>query len=330
MSFSVVVTAPTLAKCGLQRLEDAGCRTLFVSDEGGEAELNEILRREPIDAVISRTLRLSGDAIRACPTLKVISRHGIGVNNVDVEAATQRGIPVLVARATNSQSVAELAIGLMLSVARAIPQHGAEIRAGRWNRSGQGIQLSGKTLGIIAFGAIGRAVADLALSLGMKVLAFDPAASAGVSHKEVMFSSSLEALLERANVLSIHCPWTPATHRLIGTGELARLPKRAIVINTARGGIVDEGALAAAIRSGHIAGAGLDTFEIEPLPADNPLRDLPNVVMTPHIGGTTDAALQATAAAAVDQALRFLRGEPVEGSSIVNHDALRRKELAKA
>ena len=250
MSFTILVTAPKLAAAGVDRLAAAGCRTLYVSKQGGEAELARLLRDEPVDGVISRTLPLSKAAIESCGTLRVISRHGVGYNNVDVAAATARGIPVLIAPATNGQSVAELTIGLLLAVARAIPAHDAAIRQGNWDRSGSGLQLAGRTLGLVGFGGIGRAVARAALGLGMRVVAFDEYLRSGSGVPEVEMAASLDELLGRVDVLSLHCPLTPETRGMIGRSQLARLRQGAIVVNTARGELIDEAALAEALRDG--------------------------------------------------------------------------------
>ena len=321
MSFTILVTAPKLATAGVARLEAAGCRTLYVSKQGGEAELARLLRDEPVDGVVSRTLRLSKAAIESCPTLRVISRHGVGFNNVDVAAATARGIPVLIAPATNGQSVAELTMGLLLAVARSIPAHDVAIRQGNWDRSGSGLQLAGRTLGLVGVGGIGRAVARAALGLGMRVVAFDEYMRPDSAMLEVELAASLDDLLGSVDVLSLHCPLTPETRGLIGPAQLARLRRGAIVVNTARGGLIDEAALAESLQSGQLAGAGLDTFADEP-PLHSPLLSLRNVVMTPHMGGSTDAALAATAITAVEHALKVLRGEPVDPEVCVNPSIL--------
>ena len=175
MSFTILVTAPKLVTAGVDRLDAAGCRTLYVSKQGGEAELVRLLRLGTSQSMgsSSRILPLSKAAIESCGTLRVISRHGVGYNNVDVAAATAHGIPVLIAPATNGQSVAELTIGLLLAVARSIPAHDGAIRQRNWDRSGSGLQLGGRTLGVVGFGGMGRAVCRAALGLGMRVVAFD-------------------------------------------------------------------------------------------------------------------------------------------------------------
>ncbi|MGA2964260.1 MAG: hydroxyacid dehydrogenase [Candidatus Korobacteraceae bacterium] len=314
MSHTIFVTAPKLAQAAVDRLKDAGCRILFMKDANSVAEVSQIMADEPVDAVISRTVNLTGDAIRACPTLKVISKHGVGVTNIDVEAATERGIPVYVTPAANAQSVAEMAIGLMLGAARKIAFMDHELHAGRWARVQDGLQLSGRTLGVIGFGQIGQKVARICLALDMRVVAFDPVLE-GVA-------SSLPELLKQSDVVSLHVPLLPSTRNMIGAAELEMLPAQAILVNTARGGVVDEAALVAALKKGRLFAAGLDTMCQEPLPADSPLAGLQNVVLTAHAGASTGAALVAMAEGAVCNVLQFLRGEPVDPAACINPKVL--------
>ena len=316
MPFTVLVTAPKLAAAGLALLNEAGCRVIFMPTSQTPDDLSRILATEPVDAIISRTRALTAEMIANCPTLKVISRHGIGYDNVDLPAATELGIPVLVTPATNGVSVAELAIGLMFAAARRISHHDLLIREGKWDRTGQGLQLSGRRLGLIGLGGIGRHVAHIAMACGMKVSAHDTMSSVAVDG--VTMVDQLATLVRNSDVISLHCPLTPETRHLINAAMIAMLPKGAIVINTARGGLIDEAALAEALKSGHLAGAGLDTLEQEPPGSDNPLLKLSSVVLTPHMGGSTDAALAATAAAAARNALQVLRGEGVPRTVCVN------------
>ncbi|RAI45949.1 hydroxyacid dehydrogenase [Rhodoplanes roseus] len=322
MPTTILVTVPTLAPAGLDVLRAEGCRVLFTSKGGGVPEMLKHLAQEGIDGVISRTLPFGAEAFAAAgPGLKVVSRHGVGFDNVDLAAATARGIPVLIAPAGNGQSVAELAVGLMLATARRITVQDAAIRAGTWDRSGNGLQMAGKTLGLVGFGGIGKAVARAALGLGMRVIAFDPVAAADPD-LAVERVDSLAALLLRSHVLSLHVPLTAQTRGLIGAAELAALPRGAVLINTARGGLVDEAALVAALESGQLSGAGLDTFASEPLPPTHPLCTRPDVVMTAHMGGSTDAALDATARTAAQHALAVIHGRPVNPAVCVNPETL--------
>jgi D-3-phosphoglycerate dehydrogenase len=321
VSFTVLMTAPTLAPAGQAILDQAGCRIFYASTR---LELQESLRRERVDAVISRSLPLTGELMELAPSLKVISRHGVGHNNVDIEAATARGIPVLITPATNGQSVVELTIGLMIAVARNVLNYDATVKAGGWERVAQGMQLSGAVLGLVGFGGIGRGVAKVALALGMRVIAFDPAA--GIDRVDgVQMVPALDALLAASDVVSLHCPLTGQNRHLIGAPEMSRMRPGAILINTARGGLVDEHALHAALTAGRLAGAALDCLENEPPQAGHPLLTTQKIILTPHIGGSTGAAMAATAAAAATNALNVLRGLPVAAGICVNPLALGRK-----
>ena len=321
LSFTVLMTAPTIAPAGRAILDEAGCRVFYVSTS---LELREALRRERVDAVISRILPLTDELMDLSPSLKVISRHGVGYNNVDIEAATARGIPVLITPATNGQSVVELTIGLMIAVARNVLSYDATVKAGGWVRVAHGMQLCGTVLGLVGFGGIGRGVAKVALALGMRVIAFDPAAGMD-SVDGVQMVATLDDLLVASDVVSLHCPLTGQNHHLIGAPEMSRMRPGAILINTARGGLVDEHALHAALTAGRLGGAALDSLEDEPPQAGHPLLTSQKVILTPHIGGSTDAAMSATAAAAAANALSVLRGLPVAAGICVNPLALDRK-----
>jgi D-3-phosphoglycerate dehydrogenase len=324
MTFKVLVTEPTLAPAGVAVLREAGCDIRFISAADRGAEQARILASEPIDAVIARGIPIPGDVIRQAKGLRVISRHGVGYNHVDVEAATASGVAVMISTGANAQSVAELAIGLLIAVARGLYAHDETIRAGGWIRPGiTAIQLNGRTLGIVGVGAVGGRVARLALAIGMRVVAYDPYVDRGLVPAGVTMVDRIEDLLDEADDLSLHCPQTRETTGLIGAAELARLPAGAILVNTARGPVVDEAAMIAALRSGHLVGAGLDTFEPEPLPPGREIATLPNVILTPHIGGSTLASLDAVASMAAENALKVLRNEPIDPKTCVNPSVLR-------
>jgi D-3-phosphoglycerate dehydrogenase len=322
MPHTIFVTAQRLAPGGMQVLEEARCRVLLMGDGGGAREVERVLAEEPVDAVISRTLPLTEKAILAASSLKVVSKHGVGVNNIDVEACTRRGVPVFVTPGANADSVAELTFALMLAAARRVPWLDSELRAGRWSRAQDGVQLRGRTLGLVGVGAIGSRVARLAQAFGMAVLGFDPALRAKPAPPGVRMVSGLEDLLTRSDVVSLHAPLTAQTRSLIGADELALMPPGAILINTARGELVDETALVEALGSGRLFAAGLDTMRREPLPPDSPLLAAPNVVLSPHVGGSTGAALDATARAAAENVVRFLQHQPVDPARCVNSDTL--------
>ncbi len=252
---------------------------------------------EPCDAVIVRSsTRITRASLEHAHRLRVIGRAGVGVDNIDVAAATERGVAVLNAPSGNTVSAAELTFALLLSRARRIPAADGSMRAGEWDRkSFNGFELHGKTFGLIGAGRIGGEVARRARAFGMHVIVSDPYLSEERALELDVERVSLEDVIEQADVISLHVPLTDATAGLIGAGELARMKNTAILINAARGEVIDEDALVAALRSGAIAGAALDVFAQEPLPADHPLRSLPNVVLTPHLGAQTAEAQHSVA-----------------------------------
>ncbi|MEK6710853.1 MAG: phosphoglycerate dehydrogenase [Nitrospinota bacterium] len=241
--------------------------------------------------------------------LRHLSIWGTGTDNVDLPAARAAGVTVTHTPGVAAASVAEHAIALMLAVARRIPLHDAAVRRGEWPR-GSMVQLRGKTLGLVGLGAVGRETARLAKGLGMKLLAWtfhpDPAFAAEVG----LEWAELDALYARADALSLHLRLSPETRGMVGQAAFARLKPGAILVNTARGPIVEEGALLGALASGRFAGAGLDVFEAEPLPADHPLTKLPQVVLSPHNAGITPEVTEAGLLLAAENVAAFLAGRP--------------------
>ncbi|MFC4275113.1 hydroxyacid dehydrogenase [Achromobacter aloeverae] len=325
MTHTVFVTAPKLAQAGVDLLQAAGARVIYLPDADDARAVRAIMASEPVDAVISRTVALDAQAIAACPTLKVVSKHGVGVSNIDVAACTERGIPVYMTPGANAQSVAEMTLGLLLAAARRIPWMDGELRGGRWSRAQDGVELHGRALGLVGFGQVGQRVARVCLALGMRVHAHDPALRDQSSPvPEVRLWDALDDMLPHCDVLSLHVPLNAHTRHLLDGARLARLPKGAILLNTARGEVVDEAALVRALRDGHLHAAGLDTMAVEPLPAGNALAQLHNVVLTPHVGGSTPAALAAMASGAARNALGWLRGTPADAAACVNAAVLSR------
>jgi D-3-phosphoglycerate dehydrogenase len=245
------------------------------------------------DAFIGRSAtKVTGDLLRRGERLKVVGRAGVGVDNIDLRTATELGVAVINAPGGNTVSVAELFFGVLITLARHLNAADRSMRDGRWDRSKLGgIEVRGKTLGIVGLGRIGSEVARRGRAFGMHVAAYDPYVGNGrFEELSVERAERLSDLLERADVLTVHTPLTPETKGMIGGPELQRLPRGAFVLNLARGGIVAEDALVDALTSGRIAGAALDVYTTEPLPADSPLRSLPNVVLTPHLGASTSDA----------------------------------------
>lgn len=248
-------------------------------------------RVKDADALVVRSaVQVTADVIKAAQRLTVIGRAGIGVDNIDVDAATESGIVVMNTPDANATTTAELALAHILSLSRHLPRADASVRAGTWKRAQfVGTEVTGKTVGVIGYGTIGRIVAARCLGLKMRVLAFDPFVTRAVFENDGIEPMELDALLGVADYVTIHCPLNDKTRYLFDTARIARMKKGARLINCARGGIVDEAALHEALQSGHLAGAALDVFEQEP-PRDSPLLALPNVVFTPHIGAATAEA----------------------------------------
>jgi D-3-phosphoglycerate dehydrogenase len=323
MSFDILVTAPRFEPAGLDLLQAAGCRVHFVSAEGGRAEMERKLREERFDGVISRFIPISGEVIAAAPALRVISRAAAGFDIVDVAAATARGIPVMAATGANAQSVAEFSTGLMLSLARDIPMHDRATQAGRWERAHLGIELQGRRLALLGYGGIARGMARIALAIGMRVVAWSPNLATAGDIGPVERASSVQELVRGADVLSLHAPLTPASRGIIGAAELALLAPGAMLVNTGRGELIDEAALAAALRSGHLRGAALDVRPTEPPPAETVLTGVPNLILTPHMGAATTVARGATARVAATNLLDVLLGRSLGWRACVNPEVLR-------
>lgn len=263
--------------------------------------------RESQALIIRSATHVTADIIDAAPNLRVIGRAGIGVDNVDVAAATRRGVAVMNTPGGNNVTTAEHAISMMLSLARSIPQATASMRAGKWEKSRfTGSEISGKVLGVIGLGNIGRLVADRAQGLHMKVLAYDPFITKDKAAEMKVELAELDSLFARSDFISVHVPLLDETRNLIDAPALAKMKPTARLINCARGGIVNEDALADAIREGRLAGAALDVFAKEPPPPDHPLLQLDRVIVTPHLGASTAEAQVNVAVAVAEQVVDFL------------------------
>ena len=265
------------------------------------------------DALIVRSgVEVDAALIAAGTKLQVIGRAGVGVDNVDLDAATRAGITVVNAPTGNTIAAAEHTIALLLALARRVPAADASLRNGDWSRSKlQGVQLRGRTLGIIGLGKIGMAVAERARGFGMTLLGSDPFVTAEQASLRGVELVAMETLLERSDAVTVHVPLTRGTTGLIDARAIARMQPGAFVLNVARGGIVDEAALAAALHEGRLGGAGIDVFEQEP-PTGSPLLDAPNTVLTPHLGASTAEAQVAVAEEIAEQVLDVLDGRPAQ------------------
>jgi D-3-phosphoglycerate dehydrogenase len=305
----VVVSAP-IHERGLDLLRGS-CEVREVHHGvATEEELAEAL--VDADGVVIRSVPLPGDLLRRCPRLKVIAKHGAGLDSVDLAAATELGIVVATSGTANSVSVAEHAVALMLAVLRRIPELDTLTRAGCYHERTRLMRfpdLFGATVGLVGYGNIGKAVAGM-VGRGFRctVLAYDPLVSAEDMRADGVAKVGLDELLERADIVSLHLPLTDETRHLIGAEQLARMKPGAILINTSRGGTVDEDELTKALAAGTLRGAGLDVFEQEPPDTADPLFGSGAVVLSPHCGGGTEGAMMRAATESAEAALAVLSG----------------------
>jgi len=268
---------------------------------------------ENADALIVRNrTQVNAALLAGAPQLRVVGRLGVGLDNIDVAACEARGIDVIPATGANALAVAEYVIATSMMLLRGAYLSSAAVAAGQWPRPqlSEGRETAGKTLGLVGFGGIGRLTAQLAQALGMRVLAYDPMLDAGadVWRATGASCSSLDDLLRAADVVSLHVPLTESTRNLMDDSRIGLMKQGAVLVNTARGGIVDEAALARALRAGRLAGAALDVFEREPVPAGSNLADVPNLVLTPHIGGVTRESNERVSAMIAERVARRLLG----------------------
>jgi len=303
-----VLISDPLAAEGVAILKEGG---LEVAERPGLAPAALRQALADCEALIVRSgTKVTAEALQGAASLKVIGRAGAGVDNIDVEAATRRGILVMNTPGGNTVSACELTMAMMLALARRLPQADARVRAGEWPRKeSMGTELQGKRLGIIGLGRIGSHVARRALAFGMEVVAYDPFVTEERARRLEVKLIGLDELLATSDVITIHAPRNRDTERLINASAFAKMKDGALLINCARGGIVDENALVDALKSGKVAGCALDVFEKEP-PVGNPLLAFDQVIATPHVGATTREAQTNVATQIAHQVVAFLRGEP--------------------
>ncbi|MCS7173800.1 MAG: phosphoglycerate dehydrogenase [Armatimonadetes bacterium] len=317
-SRSFLEAAPEAAR----RLEEAGVELLRApADRPLEEEEMAGLLGE-VDGIVAGVDRIGRRALqKGAPRLRVIARVGVGVDTIDLQAATELGVVVTNTPGANAEAVAELAFGLMIVLARGILSADRGVREGRWVRP-FGVELFGKCLGVVGFGHIGQAVARRGVGFGMEVVASDPLVDPEVARTLGVALVPFPEVVARADFLTLHVPLLPETQYLVGEAELRRMKPTAYLINTSRGGVVDEAALTRALQEGWIAGAACDVFEEEP-PVRSPLLQAPNVVLTPHVGGHTREAAARAARQATEQVLAVLRGE--RPPHVVNPEVFERR-----
>jgi len=322
-----VLVADAISQRGIDALSANGDLEVSVQLKLAPAKVIEIIP-EFSGLIVRSETKVSAEVLNAAKKLRVVGRAGVGVDNVDVETATRRGVLVLNAPGGNTVSTAEHAFSLLLCVARKIPQADASLRAKKWNRKEfEGVELYNKTLGVIGMGRIGSELSRRAIAFGMRVIAYDPYLSAARARSlQVELVEDLDELLPHADFISLHTPLTNETRHILDAARLLRTKRGVRIINCARGGLIDEAALAKALQDRHVAAAALDVFEIEPLPENSPLRDAPNLILTPHLGASTAEAQESVAI----EIAQSIRAALLEGTirNAVNMPSLDAKTLS--
>ena len=300
---AILVTAADLAPQALALLTDFDI--VYAGKTPSEQDIVSLCQQHDPVAIIVRYGKVGAEAIHAAPSLRVISKHGSGTDTIDKVAATARHVEVRAAVGANAAAVAEQAMALLLACAKSVPALNARMHSGHWDKAThKSVELAGRTIGLIGLGAIGQRFARMAKALDMRVIGFDPYASKVPADIEVV---DLDTLWRESDAISLHCPLTDDNRGLLNRDTLARCKPGVLIVNTARGGLVDEAALLDAVRTGHVASAGLDSFAMEPMVADHPFRDEDRIILSPHIGGVTADAYVKMGLAASENLLAVLR-----------------------
>ncbi|MCR5867763.1 MAG: NAD(P)-dependent oxidoreductase [Aquincola tertiaricarbonis] len=297
-----LVTGADLAPEALALLRDH--EVVYAGKTPTEDDIIGLCRTHDPVAIIVRYGKVGAAAMEAAPSLKVISKHGSGTDTIDKAAAAQRGVQVVAAAGANAAAVAEQALALLLACAKSVVPLDRRMHAGHWDKAThKSVELEGRTIGVVGLGAIGLRFARMADALGMRVLGFDPYAKQLPAYVQPV---TLETIWRDSDAISLHCPLTPDSARLVNADTLAQCKRGVILVNTARGGLVDEAALLQALQSGQVHSAGLDSFAVEPMTAGHPFQGEPRIVLSPHIGGVTADAYVKMGVAAARNALEVL------------------------
>lgn len=319
MKFKVLITGPLLAQKAIDFADQNGLILIPTRPYMASEEMITLIEQEQPDAIIVRTGKLTREMIFASDNLKVISKHGVGFDTIDIQAATERKIPVTIAVGANAQSVAEHAFALMFSVSRQIAWLDQRVRQGHWDKStANGVELSGKTLGLVGLGSIGRILMELVEPFKIKVKVFDPFLKNFPKLDYVEQETDFNNLLKSCDFISLHCPLTEENRKLFSYEQFNQMKQTSILVNTARGELIDTDALIDALQNNKIKGAGLDTFDSEPPEALSPLWALTNLIATPHVGANTTDSRNRVGLLALEQILSILSNQHLEPRAIAN------------
>ncbi|MDD0838022.1 NAD(P)-dependent oxidoreductase [Curvibacter sp. HBC61] len=303
---TILITAADLAPAALALLSDY--EIVYAGKTPQVADIVALARRHNPVAIIVRYSSVTAEVMDAAPALRVISKHGSGTDTIDKVAAAERGIAVTAAVGANAAAVAEQALALMLACAKSVVALNERMHQGHWDKAThKSLELGGRTVGLVGLGAIGQRFARMCHAMNLRVIGFDPFARDLPAY---ITPVDLDTLWQQADVISLHCPLTPENRQLINAQTLGRCKPGVIVVNTARGGLIDEAALLAAVQSGQVKAAGLDSFAVEPMVAPHPFHGQPGFILSPHIGGVTSDAYVNMGVAAARNSLAVLQASP--------------------
>lgn len=323
MAYRVFLTGSGIAAEAVAYLQNEDCIVEVGDPRDSSEDLIRKFKAFNPDGIIVRQGKITAEVQDAAPNLRIISKHGVGTDNIDKEAATQRGIPVTYTPNANFEAVAQHTLALILSLVRRIPSEDKRIRSGIFDKKGyDGEELTGKTLGLIGFGNIARQLAKLVGPLGMEVVVYHPSNTTEELLPHISKADSPAAVFSDADILSIHSPLTSETRNLVNNETIAAMKPGGYIINTARGGIVNEADLHDALQSGHLSGAALDAFEKEPPETDNPLFKLESIIFTTHIGGMSNKSFRNMGFQSSDNLLTVLKGAALNPDVVVNKEVL--------
>ncbi len=323
MHYRIFVTGSDIAEEAKRLLEANGC--ILKSGDPRDTP-DDIARKISVfqpDGLIVRQGKITEAVLKASPNLVSVCKHGVGIDNIDIASASKLGISVFYTPGTNVEAVAEHTVALILSLLRRIPYHDKQIRSGIFEKSNfSGQELLGKTLGLIGFGRIGRRVAELVAPFDMNILVYHPSNSKEPLSQHIRKMGRIDDVFSGADIISLHCPLCDETRGIINANTISRMRRSVYIINTARGAIINEADLLQALKNKQIAGAALDTFEIEPPASANPLYDLNNVIFSAHVAGISDSSFRNTGLAAARNILAALREEPLDPGVWLNPKAI--------
>jgi len=324
MNFRIFITGSGISEKAQQLLIDENCIFEVGDPKDTSEDIACKLRKFNPDGIIVRQGKITRMVLESASNLKVICKHGVGTDNIDIDAASKKGIPVFYTPMANYESVAEHTLALILALIRRIPNQDASIRNGKFEKSKfDGLELLGKYLGIVGFGRIGRRLAELVAPFKMKVIVYHPSNTKEILQPYIKKVQHPEVLYAQADIISLHCSLTPDTKNMINEHSIRQMKPGVMIINTARGGIINETDLFYALREKRISGAALDVFEDEPPRPDNPLFQLNKTIYTSHVAGISDNSFITMGIQSVNNLLSLLKGKPVDVNSVINKEVLK-------